>query len=165
MALTVDWPNGDIQVAKADMTLIQASPIEIRKLDTNQFRYDLRNLEDSEIGRPFPITHDHNKDVDIGGGVVLADVLLIRDPYTVTFEDGQYVVELEGTNNNINLKNNKNQVSVSSANSAGLVVISAGGGPTAQEFWEYLISGAGGLEAQEVLLKAMKKANIAAGNV
>ena len=86
MPLNIDWPNYDIQVARADMTLIQASPIEIRRLDTNQFREDLRILEETEAGRAFPVTHNHNADVDIGGGVVLADVLLIRDPYTVTFD-------------------------------------------------------------------------------
>lgn len=159
MALTVNWPTGVILVARADMTLVQASP-EIRRLDTNQFRYDLRNLEDGEEGRPFPITHNHNQDVDIGGGIILADVLLIRDPYTVTFEDGQYTVELEGTNNNIGIKNNKNQVSLSSANSAGLVIIE--GNTTPQAIWEYLISGGGGKEAQELLLEAYKRAGLAA---
>ena len=110
MALTVDWPNYNILVPKDYTTLVTVSPYEIRTLDTNLFRYDLRDLEDSEEGRPFPITHSHNVDVDIGG-VVLADVLLIHEPYMVTFEDGLWAVNLEGTNNNILIRNNKNQVS------------------------------------------------------
>ena len=123
MAVTIDWPNAVIQIPRADMTLIQSTPTEIRRLDTNAFRYELRDLEDSEEGRPFPVTHDHNEDVEVGG-VQLADVLKIRDPYTITFEDGQYAVYLQGTNNNILEKTNKNQVSVNPNNSAGLVTSS-----------------------------------------
>jgi len=162
MALTVDWPTKVIQVARADMTLIQASP-EIRRLNTNEFRYDLRGLEETELGRVHPITHNHNSDVDIGGGTVLADVLLIRDPYTVTFEDGQYTVELEGTNNNIYLKTNKNQVSVASSNSAGLVVISGGGGATPQEMWEYILGlTEGNMTAEEAIDLILIRASLAA---
>lgn len=120
MAIIVDWANSIINVPRADMTLIQSNPTEIRELDTNSFRLELRDLEDSEDGRPFPITHNHNEDVLVGG-ISLADVLIIREPYTITFEDGQYAVYLQGSNNNILEKTNKNQVSVNPSNSAGLI--------------------------------------------
>lgn len=126
MAVTVDWANSDIQVAYGDtdvLTQIQVTPTEIWRLDTNAFRIELRELEESPEGRPNPVTHNHNEDVNVGG-VNLADVLIIREPYTITFEDGQYAVYLQGTNNNILEKTNKNQVSVNPSNSAGLVTSS-----------------------------------------
>jgi hypothetical protein len=130
MAITVDWPNSIINVPKSDTVLVQSSPYERRSLDTNWLRLELRKLEDDEEGRPWPRTHDHNADVTVGG-ITLADVLIILDPYTITFEDGQWGVILEGTNNNILDKRNPNQVSVSSSNSAGLIV--SGSGVTQQD--------------------------------
>lgn len=120
MAVSVNWITGVISVPRADMTLIQTNPVEIREHNTNEFRIELRDLEDDVGGRPWPRTHDHNADVLVGG-ISLADVFLILDPYTVTYEDGQYAVYLQGTNNNILEKTNKNQVSVNPNNSAGLV--------------------------------------------
>jgi len=120
MATTVDGVTGVISVPRADMTLIQASPTEIRELNLNQWRIELRDIEDDESMRPWPKTHDHNADVVVGG-VALADVLIILPYYTVTFEDGQYAVNLIGLNSNVGDRVNVNQVSVRSANSAGLV--------------------------------------------
>lgn len=120
MATAIDWVTGIISVPKADMVLIQSNPVEIRELQTNAWRLELRDLEDDVSGRPWPRTHNHNADVLVGG-ISLADVFLILDPYTITFEDGQYAVYLQGTNNNILEKTNKNQVSVNPSNSAGLV--------------------------------------------
>ena len=165
MATTINPVTGVIFVPKADTTLIDIGPPEIRELDTNEWRLELRDIEDNEGIRWATKTHNHNADVNIGGGVVLADVFLILAPYTVTFEDGQYTVNLVGTNHNILLVNNKNQVSLASTNSAGLIVIAGGGGATAQEIWEYLITGAGGDNAEEVLLAAFKKARLAANKL
>ncbi len=120
MATSINWITGVITVLRADMELVQLNPVEIRRLDTNAWRVDLRDLEDDEDGRPWPKTHNHNADVSVGG-VVLADVFVLLDPYTITFEDGQYAVYLVGTNNNILEKTNKNQVSVNPSNSAGLI--------------------------------------------
>jgi len=115
MATTVDGVTGVISVPRADMTLIQASPTEIRELNLNQWRIELRDIEDDESMRPWPKTHDHNADVVVGG-VALADVLIILPYYTVTFEDGQYAVNLIGLNSNVGDRVNVNQVSVRSAN-------------------------------------------------
>lgn len=123
MAITITFGTKVINVPKADMTLLQASP-EIRELDVNAFRLVLKDLEDGEAGMAFPHTHNHNPPVTVGG-VTLARVVEIVNGYTITFEDGQYAVSLTGANNNIPDVMNVNQVSVRSANSAGMVV---GGG-------------------------------------
>ena len=102
------------------MTLIQSVPTEIRQLDLNSFHLELRDLEDDTDGRPWPKTHSHNTTVTVGG-VTLARVIEILDPYTITFEDGQYAVNLVAANSNVGDRVNVNQVSVRSANSAGLV--------------------------------------------
>ena len=120
MAISVDWATGVITVPKADTTLIQASPIEIRELNLNDFRLALRALEASEEGAPWPDTHRHNTQVTISG-LQLARVIEIINGYTVTFEDGQYAVNLTGANSNVGDVVNVNQVSVRSFNSAGLV--------------------------------------------
>lgn len=101
------------------MALIQSNPTEIRQLDLNQFRLELKSLEESGAGVTFPRTHRHNT-TDTVGGVVLARSIIIMNGYTVTFEDGQYAVNLVGANSNVGDVVNVNQVSVRSANSAGL---------------------------------------------
>jgi hypothetical protein len=117
--VVIDWPNKIIHIAKAELTLIQSVPTEIRQLDLNAFRLGLRNLEDDNEGMPWPKTHSHNTTVEVGG-VILARVVEIINDYTVTFEDGQYAVNLVGANSNVGDVVNVNQVSVRSANSAGL---------------------------------------------
>jgi len=120
MAISISWPTGVISVPKADMTLVQSTPIEIRELNINTFRLRLKDLEDDEAGMPFPKTHNHNTIVTVGG-VTLARVVEIINGYTVTFEDGSYAVNLVGANSNIADVVNLNTVSVRAANSAGLI--------------------------------------------
>lgn len=120
MATSIDWPNKVISIPRADLTLIQSSPSEIRELNLNDFRLDLKDLEDDEDGMAFIRTHNHNTEVLLGG-IVYARVLEIINGYTVTFEDGQYAVNLVGANSNVSDAVNVNQVSVRSANSAGLI--------------------------------------------
>jgi hypothetical protein len=102
------------------MTLIQASPIEVRELNLNDFRLTLKDLEDEIQGINWPKTHNHEPPFQIGG-VELARTVKLVNEYTVTFEDGQYAVNLVGANSNVGDRVNVNQVSVRSANSAGLV--------------------------------------------
>ena len=120
MAITIDYSTFTINIPKADTTLIQSNPTEIRELDLNVFRLTLKALEESEEGMVFPDTHSHNAPVPVGG-VTLARVVEIINGYTVTFEDGQYAVNLTGANSNVGDVVNVNQVSVRSANSAGLI--------------------------------------------
>lgn len=119
MAITINFSTKVITVLKTDMTLIQSTPTEIRQLSIDQFRLDLRDIEDSFSGIAFDDTHLRNPSVTVGG-VILASVIEMINNYTVTFEDGQYAVNLAGANSNIADVVNVNQVSVRSANSAGL---------------------------------------------
>lgn len=119
MAITIDWGTKVINVPKADTLLLQSTPTEIRQLNLDTFRLRLKDLEDDEEGMTFPTTHNHNTTVNIGG-VTLARVVEIINGYTVTFEDGQYAVNLVGANTNVQDVTNVNQVSIRPSNSAGL---------------------------------------------
>lgn len=119
MAITINWQTKVITVPRADMSLVQSSPTEIRELEINSFRLALKDLEDDPDGMPFLQTHNHNTEVSIGG-LTLARVVEIINGYTVTFENGQYAVNLVGANSNIGDKVNVNEVSVRTFNSAGL---------------------------------------------
>ena len=120
MAISITWPTGVISVPKADMTLIQSTPIEIRELNINAFRLQLKDLEDDAVGQVWATTHNHNTTVSVGG-VTLARVVEIINGYTVTFENGAYAVNLVGANSNIADVTNLNTVSIRAANSAGLI--------------------------------------------
>jgi hypothetical protein len=120
MAISIDWTTYIISVPKADLTLIQASPTEIRELNVNWFRLQLKAIEASLEGHPKLKTHNHNTEVLLGG-IVFARTVEILEPYTITFEDGAYAVNLVGANNNIGDRINYNQVQVRPTNSAGLI--------------------------------------------
>jgi hypothetical protein len=115
----IDWANKIINIPTGGLFLVQTTPSVIFNLDLNVFRLELKGLEASESGAPFDDTHSHNTTVTIGG-VTLARVIEIINGYTVTFADGQYAVNLVGANSNVGDVVNVNQVSVRSANSAGL---------------------------------------------
>jgi len=118
--ITIDWANKNIYVPKGEMTLIQITPIEVRELNLDTFRLALKELEDSSEGIVYDTTHSHVAPISVGG-VQLARIIEIINDYTITFEDGQYAVNLVGANSNVADRVNVNQVSVRSANSAGLV--------------------------------------------
>jgi len=120
MTISVDPKTFIITILKADLTLVQSTPTEIRDLNLNIFRLALKAWESSEIGIYLPKTHNHNTEVSLGG-LTFARVIEIVEPYTVTFENGQYAVNLVGANSNVGDKVNVNQVSVRSQNSAGLI--------------------------------------------
>ena len=128
MAVTVDWLTRVITVPQADLTLVGTN---VYQLDIDQFRKDLKALEEGD-GLPFDDTHRHNTTVTFGG-LTLARTVEIINGYTVTFEDGQYAVELVGANSNIADVTNVNQVSVRPRNSAGLVQVTSGSGLSASE--------------------------------
>ena len=131
MATSVNWLTGEIFVPRADMPIIQVSP-EIRELDTTQFWLDLKDLEATVDGIPWPDTQTNFPSYVISG-VTYAQAFLIIPPYFVTFEDGQYGVNLTGTNNNILDVATQNQVRIGSNNSAGLQVVTSGSGVTQQD--------------------------------
>jgi len=136
MAVTINWATKVITIAKVEetgMTQIQFSPDpEIWELNVNWFRLRLKDIEDDVEGMPFTNTHTHNTEVTLGG-LIFSRVFEIIAPYTVTFADGQYAVNLVGANNNISDRLNVNQVSVRASNSAGMVTVTSGSGLTTAE--------------------------------
>lgn len=127
MAFTVDHLTKVISIPKADLTLISGT---IYSLDSNQFRLDLKDWEDSEYGMAMPDTHRHNTTVTIAG-ITYARTIEIINGYSLEFEDGQYTVIIEGSNNNYHDVLNgilvQNQVQVIPSNSAGLVETAVSG--------------------------------------
>lgn len=119
MAISVTWGTKVINVAKADMVLVQMAPSEIYEMDLDNFRLALGELLDDETGMVFPDTHNYFPPLSVGGAN-LARVIELINGYTVTYEDGQYRVQIVNGNSNLGEKINVNQVSVSTANSAGL---------------------------------------------
>ena len=116
MAISIAWNTKIISVPKDYLSLVTG---EIYMLDINIFRKDLKALEASETGMVYPDTHSHVIPITVSG-TTLARVIEIINGYTITFEDGQYAVNLDGGNNNIADVTNVNQVSVRPNNSAGL---------------------------------------------
>jgi hypothetical protein len=119
MAITIDWATYVINVPRADLTLLQASP-ELRELDIDWFRLQLKDLEDDEAGIWAPDTHEHNTEVELAG-YTYARTIRILSPYTVEFEDGQYIVNCVGANHNVSDVKVANQVSIIVNNAAGLI--------------------------------------------
>jgi hypothetical protein len=119
MAISITWGTKVIYVPKADLTLIQASP-EIRELDLDWFRLELKDLEDGEEGMCFPDTHRHVTETTLAG-LTYARIVEIINGYTVEFEDGQYTVNCVGANHNVSDVKVANQVSLIINNAAGLI--------------------------------------------
>lgn len=117
--IAVLWGSSIIYIPRSAMTLIQSTPTVIYDLNLDEFRLQLKSLEDNDAGMPYTKTHNHNTTITVGG-VTLARVIEIVEPYTITFEDDKYAVNLNGANSNVGDRVNVNQVSVRSANSAGL---------------------------------------------
>lgn len=162
MAISINWGTKVISVPQSYITPISGVRYS---LDVNQFRLDLKDLEDSEEGMPFDKTHNHNTTVTVGG-VTLARVVEIINGYTISFEDTgtPYMVRLDGANNNIlDVTNIIANVNVASTNSAGLIEVDTGGGgggPTAGEIadavWEesmlsHVTSGTFGFGIKKIL--------------
>lgn len=115
--ISVDWPTGVITVPQSYMTQISAN---VWTLDVDQFRLDLKDLEDDVAGMPWPRTHSHVTQTVLSG-VTYARIVEIINGYTVDFEDGQYTVSVVGGNHNLADVKVPNQVSLIVNNAAGLV--------------------------------------------
>jgi len=145
MSVSIDWGTKIISIPKSYLTFISGVGYT---LDLNQFRLDLKTLEDDEDGIMFPDTHMHNPETTLSGTTFARQFILING-YTVTFEDGQYYVEAKNANSNLADVLNYNKVSLRSFNSGGLIVSVQGSGVTAQdkvdianEVWDKDISSA-----------------------
>ena len=140
MALSVNPATRVITVPKADLTFLSGT---LYQHDTNAFRLELKAYEESAQGIALPRTHLHNTTVTISGIDYIRSIQIING-YTVTYEDGQYAVNLIASNNNILDVANRNQVSIAPSNSAGAQVVTVGSGVTEQDktdivtgVWEY----------------------------
>lgn len=129
MPVSVHWPSKVITIPQSYLTPLGG---DIYELDTEQLRLDLKDLEDEEQGISYLDTHRRNAPVTVSGATY-AQTLEIINGYTVTFEDGQYAVNLVGSNNNIAEVTNVNQVSIRSNNSAGLQLVTVGSGVLPQD--------------------------------
>ena len=116
MAISIDYKTRTIYIPKVDLTLVQPAPIEIYELDIDTFRLKLKDLEDNADGMPFPDTHFNSTAVTTDGTTVTR-VFEIINGYKVTFEDGNYTVNLINAHNNIGSVTNLNDVQVRSSNS------------------------------------------------
>ena len=147
MAISIDPATKVITIPKADLTLVSGT---LYTLDTDAFRLELKDWEDSELGIVHPDTHSHNTEVTIAG-VTYARFIEIINGYSVTFENGTYSVKLTGSNNNIwDVENsilNQNTVQVIPTNSAGLISVNTGSAvlpgdltDIAEAVWDTLLS-------------------------
>jgi hypothetical protein len=118
MTITVDWVTQVISIEQADLTPLGGSLYE---LDIDDLRLALKALEATPIGMSYPDTHSNTAPAVVGG-VTLARVVLFVNGYTIVFEDDQYGVNIVGGNSNLADVLVRNQVSVNTANSAGLVL-------------------------------------------
>lgn len=123
MAPSINWATKVITVPTADLTLLSGSLYEY---SINTFRLALKDLEDDEVGMPFLKTHEHTPPHTLAGVAYGREIQVING-YTVTFQDGQYGVNIIGGNSNVSDVLNRNQVSVNTANSAGLIQVDTGG--------------------------------------
>lgn len=134
--ITIDWGTLEINVPQSYLTFVSGVDYT---LDTDQFRLDLKALEASVDGMPFPDAHEHTA-TKVLGGTAYAQFEEIINGYTVNFEDTgtPYRVTMLGSNNNVqDVTNLVANVSTASQNSAGLVNNTP---DLAQEVWNYLLS-------------------------
>jgi len=82
MAISINCATKVIYVPKNYLTLVSGSLYE---LNVNQFRLDLKDWEDSDVGMAMPDTHNHNTQVQLSG-VTYARTFEIINGYTVEFE-------------------------------------------------------------------------------
>jgi hypothetical protein len=118
--ISINWLTKVIYVPQSYLTNLGTG---IYVLDVNQFRLDLKDIEDSDEGMPFPQTHNHNTEVELSG-VTYARILEIINGYTIEFENGLYTVRCVGANHNIVDVKVVNSVSLLIENSAGAISLS-----------------------------------------
>lgn len=115
--MTVDWQNKIVHIEINDLKSVAQNIYELNPLD---FKEKAQGFEASEEG----ILHDeiveYKPPIYLDGATV-PDVVEVVNGYTITFEDGQYAVNLKGANSNIAEVTNVNGVQVRSFNSTLVV--------------------------------------------
>jgi hypothetical protein len=126
MSISVTWPTGVIYVPQSYLTNLGGGVYE---LDVDQFRLDLKDLEDDDQGMGWLDTHRHNTESTLSG-VTYARQVEIINGYTVEFENGSYTVVCVGANHNLGDVKVVNSVSLIIGNSAGLITVRTPYAPT-----------------------------------
>ena len=117
MAYSVNWDTRIVSIPQADLVDLGGN---VYKLDLELCHQELRRLEweffegfsQAQILEYTPPT--------LAGGVIYAAFVLLINDYWIEFEDGQYAVNFDGANTNIQDYTVVNQVSIRPNNSAGL---------------------------------------------
>lgn len=122
---SVNWATKVITIPQADLDFVSPG---LYQLDIEDLWLALSGIQDSEEAMGFPQIVKNTAPLPISG-LTLARVVEIINGYTLTFEDGSYAVNIVGGNSNVGDVNNKNQVSVNTANSAGLIVVEGEAAP------------------------------------
>jgi len=145
MAISIDWATRVITIPTSFLTYA-SGPVGVGgtyELDVNAFRLALKAIEESEEGIPFPDTHSHNTEVQLGI-TTYARVIEIINGYTVEFAEtpfDQYTVICTGANHNLADVKVTNTVSLIIGNAAGLVVVNGTGGASTGEILAMPVEG------------------------
>lgn len=124
MAISINWGTKVIYVPQSFLTFLSG---DRWRLDVNEFRLALKDIEDSEEGSVFPDTHRHNTAVTLSG-VTYARTFEIINGYTVEFEDkgAHYTVVCVGANHNLGDVIVPGPTHLIIGNAAGLIVAETG---------------------------------------
>ena len=120
--ISIDYLTNIIFVPKTYTQFVSTDPqtgAEVRQMDLTIFAQDVADLQAIEGGVWAVTAYEYTAPVSVGG-VQLAPVVVVLNPYLVEFEDGQYAVNLVGANTNLQDVAIVNQVSIRPNNSAGL---------------------------------------------
>ena len=118
MAYQINWVTKVITIPQADLLPLGGALYQLNILD---FRKEVRRLLWVQTEGLYAEEALEWTDVVTLGGTPYAALLRVINGYTITFEDGQYAVNVVGANSNIGDVTNVNQVSVRPQNSAGLI--------------------------------------------
>lgn len=125
MAISINWLTRVISIPQGYLSPLGGVNYQ---LDVEQFRNDLKDIEDDEDGIVHPKTHNRNAPVTLAG-VIYAQTFEIINGYTVSFENTgtPYVVFPVGANHNIgDVTNFDGGMSLVVGNSAGLITVNTG---------------------------------------
>jgi len=117
--VSIDWANRVIHIPKSSLSEVSSNRYTV---DINNLHKWLKDIEDDDDGIVNPDTHVYYKPIVVGGTTIARSVEIING-YTVTFENGSYLVDVVGGNSNILDVLNFNNVSVRANNSAGMVEV------------------------------------------
>lgn len=115
--IQVNWNSKIIYVPQDYLTPLSGS---LYSLNVDDFRKELKLIEESDEGIVFEDTHEHITEVILSGIAYARFVRIIND-FTVEFENGSYGVVATGANHNLLDVKVFNQVSLLTQNSSGLI--------------------------------------------